>query len=63
MRALLIGIGLLGASCVGEIATQSAARPGSGRTDICRDHRGINATDVHGNEMYVRCNDGTIFTR
>lgn len=30
---------------------------------ICHYHDGINAMDVYGNDMYVRCNDGTVLTQ
>lgn len=63
MRASLLGILPFVTACVGDIPTHTPALARSGSSEICRNHRGINAVDVYGNDMYVRCNDGTILTR
>lgn len=51
------------ASCHAGIAPDAIARPRVGTGDICRDHNGVTEMDVFGNEMYVRCSDGTILTK
>lgn len=42
-----------------SVAPNSAGAGGG----ICHYHDGINAMDVYGNDMYVRCNDGTVLTQ
>lgn len=51
------------AGCHAGFDQKAMPRPRAGSGDICHDHRGVNETDVFGNDLYVRCNDGTILTQ